>query len=103
METTTAVHTKYRTERHLPSAEQGAMVMGGTGIRNVIVDGKTVGQYAKNKYGVWIGHCDPDATNDRNPFITTSQNGKMVAPAARFLGRTCEDLCQDIADGKVWH
>jgi hypothetical protein len=24
METTTAVHTEYRTERHLPSAEQGA-------------------------------------------------------------------------------
>lgn len=81
----------------LPESQTRSMLDGGRGVREVVVDGTVVGQYARNKYGVTIGHFSQVAMGgDDNPFVAAPLS-HSVRPAGRTLGRTTAQLVADIA------
>lgn len=81
----------------LTASQAATMLNGGKGVREVLVDGVVVGQYAKNKYGVTIGHFSSLAMKASvNPFVAAPLS-HTVHPAGRTLGRTVKELIADIA------
>lgn len=83
----------------LTESQTRTMLNGGRGVRAVLVNGRVVGLYAKNKYGVTIGTFDPQALiAEGNPFVA-SRPEYNVAPAGRTLGRTTKQVVADIANG----
>lgn len=67
--------------------------------RAVLVDGQVVGHYGKNKYGITIGHCNPQAVaacrRGENPFVM-ARSTHWVHPTRRGSRRTA-DVVRDIA------
>lgn len=82
----------------LTDKQAESMLNRGRGAREVLVDSVVVGQYARNKYGVTIGHFDRDAlTADENPFVAARLDFS-VYPTYRGR-RTVRDVIADIAAG----
>lgn len=82
----------------LTAAQSANLLAGGRGVREVVVDGRVVGHYARNKYGVTIGHFDPLAlVAEDNPFVAARYE-YTVYPTVRG-SRRVKDVVADIAAG----
>lgn len=93
--------TKITMAPHSPTAEQAKRMLDrGTGITNVLVNGVIVGQVAKNKHNIWIGHFDADAINESNPFVAARLTHK-VHPAGRTFGTGKKDIVRSVAAQNV--
>jgi hypothetical protein len=93
--------TRIQTRPATLTASQAATMFHAAGMREVLVDGKVVGHYGRNKHGITIGHCDPEAVHaDGNPFVAARPE-YGVLPAGRHLGRKTKDVVADIAAGRT--
>lgn len=85
---------------NLTARQSRHMLDNGRGVQEVLVDGELVGQVAKNKHGIWIGHFDRVAMfAPNNPFVEARLSHK-VRPSCRGE-RTKADVVKDVAAQRV--